>query len=454
MIELTPDQQVTADAFMTFMLTPDEPVMVVKGHSGSGKSTLTKYMVDMINNQGKLLRLLGGDSGDVDMYVTATTNKAAKVIGEICGTPAQTIHSLLGLRMKPNYATGKETLVKTRDYKAFSNVLIFIDEGSFIGPDLKEMIEESTSNCKVVYILDPYQVAPVGHLLPPIAEMDVPTCMLSTVKRNPGPIAELGAKYREVVYQYSLIAKEVIAMGLPECEIEPMINHLGAERVTFPTIIADDHNILCVNGLNFRELVDTEFNRPVREDNDAKIIAWTNDKATAYNQHIRDLHGYGACPAVGERMITNNHIMNGNIRYSTDSIVGITHVGEEVEREGIKGHMVELDRVLMMFLPNHQKEAKAVKQTYAKKKDFGMYFQLKESWLDLRPLHACTSHKSQGSTYIKAFIDLPDIGECRNASDVARMLYVASTRPTTQVIFYGALPEKYGGAPIPNPDPI
>ena len=68
-----------------------------------------------------------------------------------------------------------------------------------------------------------------------------------------------------------------------------------------------------------------------------------------------------------------------------------------------------------------------------------------EDIADLRPRNACTVYKAQGSTYREVFVDLTDIGDCRNPSQAARMLYVACTRPTHNIKFIGNLPARFKG---------
>jgi exodeoxyribonuclease-5 len=72
-------------------------------------------------------------------------------------------------------------------------------------------------------------------------------------------------------------------------------------------------------------------------------------------------------------------------------------------------------------------------------------FEIQEAFADLRPTHAATAYKAQGSTYGTVFIDLHNIGKCNIPSTVARMLYVAITRASNQVVLFGELPAKYSG---------
>ena len=53
------------------------------------------------------------------------------------------------------------------------------------------------------------------------------------------------------------------------------------------------------------------------------------------------------------------------------------------------------------------------------------FFQFKdEAFADLRPIHASTVHRSQGSTYEKVFVDLTDIGRSTRRDVLLRLLYV------------------------------
>ena len=62
---------------------------------------------------------------------------------------------------------------------------------------------------------------------------------------------------------------------------------------------------------------------------------------------------------------------------------------------------------------------------------------LKNKFPDLRTRAAATVYKAQGSTHDSVFIDLDDIGKCRNDNLLARMLYVAISRARSQVLLTG-----------------
>ena len=88
------------------------------------------------------------------------------------------------------------------------------------------------------------------------------------------------------------------------------------------------------------------------------------------------------------------------------------------------------------------------------------FFQFKERYADLRPPHAGTIHRSQGSTYDLAYLDLTDIGRNTKWYEIAKLLYVGLTRPRHAVLATGALPARLyappaepdaGGNEVPEP---
>jgi exodeoxyribonuclease V len=71
------------------------------------------------------------------------------------------------------------------------------------------------------------------------------------------------------------------------------------------------------------------------------------------------------------------------------------------------------------------------------------FFAFKDrSFVDLRPIHASTVHKSQGSTYRQVFVDLSDIGRNTRRDVLLRLLYVALTRARGDVVVTGKLPDR------------
>ena len=83
-------------------------------------------------------------------------------------------------------------------------------------------------------------------------------------------------------------------------------------------------------------------------------------------------------------------------------------------------------------------------QKLKRQKRHAMYAALNDFILDIRAFEAMTIHKSQGSTFETVYINLSDLGKCRNPYVVSRLLYVAVSRASNRVVFTGSLPKEYG----------
>src|SRR5690606_28010825 len=100
---------------------------------------------------------------------------------------------------------------------------------------------------------------------------------------------------------------------------------------------------------------------------------------------------------------------------------------------------------VVLRVPLDFKLFSSVLKSLYKVKDFHSYFNLKDMYADMRPSHASTIHKAQGSTYNNVFMDLYDIGANNKPMEVARLLYVGTSRPKNKLYLYGQLPDKYSG---------
>lgn len=465
---LTPDQQAAANAFMLFMTDPQQTMMVISGPAGSGKSTLTRHLVDLVKQQMKAINLLlrGDTNTDINLLATAPTNKAARVIADVMGNNTQplTVYSLFGLRPVPNFRTGEMRLQKTTNFQLCENSLLIIDEASFVGHTLLQGIFDSTKNCKVLFIGDAHQLTDpkdkVKELsqstlkdsggMAPVFELDIPQAYLTSIVRQDNktgklhPITALAEAYRQV-----LVQADAIRLQLRQGRITKTDYAYQVSQIPLPTIQADNKFLYHVDGPTFKKTIEWQFSQTDMPEDDGRILAWTNERVHEYNNHIRQFKGLPPILSIGERVVTNKPILTTNNPISTDTTCTVTYVGDELSILDIPGNMIGLDNERPVFLPHSQKAVnvllKALAQEAKKKGDWTNYYDIKERWADLRPLSACTVHKSQGSTYHTAYIDLDDIGSCYDRLEFARMMYVAISRASHRVVFYGQLPYRFRG---------
>lgn len=416
-MQLSTDQQAAASAFIAFLLDETKHEILLIGNAGTGKSFLTKYLVKLARNNASLLKLIGSTDSELNIKFTASTNKAAVVLADKVGEEAGTIHSLLGLKVLNDFKTGQTKLQKTQNTQVVKNTLLIIDEASMIDSTLLKIIREQTMHCKILYIGDSAQLAPIFETASPVFTSVKDKLELTTIQRQQqhNPIIQLSQQLRDTVFSDSF--SEILPNGL-------QIQHLDGE--------------------DFRAEINLAFTHNYSVDS-AKILAWTNTKVLQYNEYVHQLIKGTVDISVGDTLVTNNPILgnDGRTVHSTDSFITVRSVRPAIEK-GIAGNWItNRESSTEVFVANNLNEVTALLKSLAKPDSWVTYFAYKEFFADLRNIYSSTVHKSQGSTYGTVFIDLTDIGSNHKSNEVARLLYVAITRASEKVIFYGQLPNKY-----------
>jgi hypothetical protein len=178
---------------------------------------------------------------------------------------------------------------------------------------------------------------------------------------------------------------------------------------------------------------------------DLKIVAWKNSRVLRYNDWVRSLLGHTESIERGDLVTTNKPmfcertiVAPTDYRMEVESVVkGKDTIDKRWEVDGYWVTFTKWGPGVRVFCPENWLEVNVLTKQLAKCKDWGPYFAIKENWADLRPIHASTVHKAQGSTYREVFIDLEDIGNNTRWRDVVRLMYVAITRASHKVHIYG-----------------
>lgn len=410
-ITLTDGQMRALEGFTAFLMDPDAKVFVIQGFSGTGKSTLVETIMERMDQLKKMVRLMDPNCIDYQVDLTATTNKAAENFSRITGREVPTIHSYLGLRVQTNYSTGETTLVPSN--KAMPEQrLVFIDEASYVDSALLGFVFSRTRNCKIVFMGDPAQLAPVKSAGTPVFDAGFTTVKLTEVVRQAegNPIIDLATKFRQAV-----------------------------ETGQFFSFTPDGHHIQHMDRQLFNQHVLAEFTRPDWKYQDSKFLSWTNKCAIDYNHAIRDAAKGDPNFQEGDYAICNKFIANGKRTIKTDQLVCITRIEELTESYGIPGHYFTIDGGMRVFGPSSLAQWKAVVKQLQTLQNESALSDIDRNWIDLRAAYGQTINKSQGSTYNKVYIDLDDIGRCTNGNTLARMLYVGVSRARHQVFLTGDL---------------
>lgn len=422
---LNQGQEAAAEAFFQFLFS-DEKEMGISGGGGVGKSHLVSNLIDeVLPRYHETCSLMGLKPEYNDVEMTSLTNKASEVLSVFTGRHVSTIHSFMNLKVADDYSTGQSKITKTQAWRVHENIILFIDECSMIDSQLDAVIQEGTHRCKIVYVGDHCQMAPVMEPISPIY--------------RPGRMQwfELTQQMRTQVPEIQALhlqLRRTVETGVFEpIRIVPgLIDHL------------DDDQMQLMLAQTFSQ-----------QTLDSRILCYTNKKVVLYNDYIREVRALPSEYTVGELLVNNSAIRLKNSMLSVEEEVEILTLGKEqdfpiIDDVTLKVRFADLKtRIGGVFkdvpLPVDRAHFAALVNYFRKNKNWSKYFELRNTYPDLRQRDAATVYKAQGSTYQSAFVDLGDISTCHNPNQVARMLYVALSRERQRIFLYGQLAEKYGG---------
>lgn len=420
---LNSDQEAAVQNFMNFMIS-DSTYYHLTGGAGTGKTFTLKHILDYSLDEYKTACDLLGVKPSIDKIVfTATTNKAAEVLSATLGKEVTTIHSFMGFRVKEDFKTGETKISVTNNTRVVSNHLIIIDEASMTDKHLFELLKSYTHNCKFLFVGDHCQMAPVFEKLSRIYEQKKYFSNLTLPMRNAGQPAlmTLCAQLRQTVET---------GVFYPIKKVPGVIDYV------------DDNTM--------NNLIDTTFKY---QNPTARILAFRNQQVNKYNKDIRNLRGLPEYFTDGELLVVGKAYQKGMDKFSVEQQVRV-HKNPFIEREkevqGVKFMVYELviDNnydLIKVEIPSDPVHFESLVKYFANNKNWTAYFHMRQNYPDLRPSDASTVYKAQGSTYETVFVDLEDISLCTHADQVARMLYVACSRPKSRLYLYGKLKPAYGG---------
>ena len=424
---LNQGQKEAVDAFFEFLFDREAKGFIISGPAGVGKTYWMGYIIDIIMPRYlETCKLIGVDPDYDSVTMTATTNKAAEVLEFATGRNTQTIHSFLNLTLYEDYENGKTKLNKNpRTWQVHEKKIIFIDECSMIDSQLFQIIGEGTHQCKIVYVGDRNQLAPVTEKLSPVYLQGYQMFELTEHMRTSVP--ELQALNQQL--------RDTVETGVfhPIHEVPGIVEYL------------DDAAMQRMLGITF-----------ANQTTGSRVLAYTNRRVVEFNDYIRQKRMLPDSFQAGEILVNNTAIKLGKGKsLSVESEVTIRANRGPSQIEIEKGIFMDVEHLDFtshlgeMFnhvpVPTDRSHFNELVKYYKRQKNWERYFYLKQNFPDLRPRDAATVHKSQGSTYDSVFVDLGNISTCHQADQAARMLYVAFSRAKTKVYVYGDLAAKYGG---------
>lgn len=427
------------------------------GAAGTGKTYLLEKI---IRNCKYSFSVIG---------LAAPTHKAVRVLSDSIRNvlSVHTLQSDLGLRL--NFDVDKFDInnppfdpkgkVKIKNYR-----LYIIDEASMINRDLCMFLEKicKENQCKIIYVGDNSQLSPVGESYSPCFR-GVKSFKLNTIVRQEDDNS----------------AKKLLSI-LREDIKNKTFNFLN--YITRNTEEWDDANTkgykVC-NDEEFNKLVIVNFSdeQIVNNVDFAKIIAYTNNKVSYWNKYVRNIIISQSEKAIinkNDLIISyttlvndfNEAILKNSEEYIIDDIVNYVH-----PKYKLKGFMVKFiaihggkvtsplfvidhsdmqtinlyaktsnDLIDIAKHANHSSRAARWRDYYAFKEECLLLSNIikKDGTIlfsrDLDYGFAITSHKSQGSTFDTALVDVDDIvfdkygRPYTDIEEMHRRLYVACSR--------------------------
>jgi hypothetical protein len=407
---LTPSQERGYDTFLPFYLDPNQTVMVLKGYSGTGKTTLVKYLIEQLPMMDEMAKLVAPGYIPPEIVLTATTNQAAEAFSLAVGYKpiASTIYSACQLRVVRDYKTRESHLVPYGD--GLENKLVFLDEASFLDQEALAKILAQCRKCKIVFIGDPAQLTPVGSEKMPVFEMNACEIELTDLVRFNGGVLEAFMGSLRAAVMEGNWSRFPLTPGVIDRLDRPAFN---AEAVRLFTEEKDKH---------------------------VKILAYTNDRVTAFNNYLSKKILGSTVPQVGQKMLVNEAVQSNACRCTTNEEVTIETIEPTVEYS-VEGYTIRfLGKGGYFFMPKARGDKDKAHKQAVYDDDFQAMKIILDTWIELRPAFAQTINKSQGSTYDIIMIDLDDVcSMTRTLEQLARLLYVGLSRARFRIVMTGDL---------------
>lgn len=444
--------------FINAPYTENDTKRALVGAAGTGKTYLVKAL---IKNCGLSYSTIG---------LAAPTHKACRVLNESIGitnVKVNTLQSDLGLRL--NFDVDKFDIsnppfdpkgkIKIGDYR-----LYIVDESSMINRGLCMFLEKTckSSKCKIIYIGDNAQLAPVNEKYSS-AFKGLKICTLNQIVRQgeDNPVSHLLQLLRYDITHKSFTFLDYISKNRSKFNEDNTKGYQVCTSTEFDNIV--------YNNFNDEELThNIDF---------AKVIAYTNNAVSAWNKFVRNAIIKDADKSVitkNDLVISyvtivnqfNDCIIKNSEEYILKDVVNYTH-----PRYQLKGFMVRFTAIhggssttplfivdhkdnftINMYVKLSREMIEAAKHATAKLRaqKWREYFEFKESCLlltniisktgkiefsrDLDYGFSLTSHKSQGSTFDTSLVDVNDIVYDKyghpytDAEEMNRRLYVACSR--------------------------
>lgn len=424
-----------------FILEPtlSDRIFVLRGYAGTGKTSLMGALVKTMNEM------------KMNTVLMAPTGRAAKVLSNMAGKPAMTIHKSIYRQQKFNLSFEGFNLMDNRN----NHTLYICDEASMIstinesyhfgtGNLLDDLIEYvyAGNQCRLLLIGDSAQLPPVGQKRSPALEI--------------GKLQEYGLEVMSA--ELTEVARQQLDSGI--LANATMLRNMLNQGMTdsLPKIMHKNFpDVRSIDGYEFLEELSNSYSHNGLDD--TIIITRSNIRANKFNQAVRNQILYREEElCAGERLLVvkNNYYWGKEFEnfpfIANGDTITVKRVRSEIEMYGFRFAEVEIElpdydvetevivlldtlmadgpslsqedqqrlfEAVMMDYPEIRNQRDLIKAVKVNK-----YFNA----LQVKYAYGVTCHKSQGGQWNDVYLDLGYINPDHLGIDFYRWLYTAFTR--------------------------
>lgn len=424
-----------------FILEPtlSDRIFVLRGYAGTGKTSLMGALVKTMNEM------------KMNTVLMAPTGRAAKVLSNMAGKPAMTIHKSIYRQQKFNLSFEGFNLMDNRN----NHTLYICDEASMIstinesyhfgtGNLLDDLIEYvyAGNQCRLLLIGDSAQLPPVGQKRSPALEI--------------GKLQEYGLEVMSA--ELTEVARQQLDSGI--LANATMLRNMLNQGMTdsLPKIMHKNFpDVRSIDGYEFLEELSNSYSHNGLDD--TIIITRSNIRANKFNQAVRNQILYREEElCAGERLLVvkNNYYWGREFEnfpfIANGDTITVKRVRSEIEMYGFRFAEVEIElpdydvetevivlldtlmaegpslsqedqqrlfEAVMMDYPEIRNQRDLIKAVKENK-----YFNA----LQVKYAYGVTCHKSQGGQWNDVYLDLGYINPDHLGIDFYRWLYTAFTR--------------------------
>jgi len=400
----------------------------LSGAAGTGKTYLTTKLIEKLTN-------------NYHITITAPTHKALQVLRKnlladnIENIDTKTLQSFLNIRLVTDFDNGNQKFepTKSKDKDDTKTDILIIDESSMVSSDLYSYIVQAIENYRVKAVLfvgDEYQLLPVDNQDSKIFDIKTKYKLDKIVRQaRDSYIISMATKARNIIK-----SKQYISLS------EFLHDDTFSSKVSFFT--------------NTQEFYD-DFCTPSDWSKDDKVIAsFTNKSVDTHNRVIRNRYwqeqNITDVPTLlkGDKVIFQQaNIINEKVVHQNSDIVKLSEAKKfyqkslqinfwdckDLANRPFKVVDPASSQRFKIVLDKIAKDARAEKNYGTRTEKWKLFYDIKETFIDVKYTYASTIHKLQGSTYDTVYIDLTEIENMNDKDMMFRLLYVAITRASKNV---------------------